>query len=84
MELKRYSDCVVLLTYAVSRPHAEGHVCERLNVSFVLWQEAVRDKRLGVWPVMGVVMDAPDGKLDQVTRLEGQVSAWKSATKREN
>lgn len=64
-----------ILTYAVPGTHAEGQMCEGLDVAFVLRQETVWSEHLRIWPVVGIVVNAPGGHLHYVSWLQGQVSA---------
>lgn len=63
------------LTDAVPGAHAEGYVREALDLVFVLGQETLRPKLLGVGPVLWVAVKAPDGDDDQGPRLQDHVGA---------
>lgn len=63
-----------ILTNTIPGPQIERHMGVRVVVIFVLGQESIWPEYLGVRPVAGVVVEAPDGHVHQVTGLEGQVS----------
>lgn len=64
-----------IITNAVPWSQREGHVRVSVVIVLVFGQEAVRKEGLRVRPIAGVVLEAPDWHVHQVTGLEGQVCA---------